>query len=167
MPKQERILGIDPGFGRVGWGVVEKRGGDWVHVAHGCIETDASAAFVDRLKVIESELQSVLEQYAPTIAAVEELFFVKNVTTGINVGQARGVILLTLAHAGLPIHEHTPKEIKQAVTGYGSADKGQMQTMIKLQLQLKDVPKPDDAADALAVALTCGLGLKMNTLKTR
>ncbi len=151
------ILGIDPGFGRVGWGVIEGGGQDWVHVGHGCIETDSKKSFVERLKDISSELNIIIDQYNPTCSSVEELFFVKNVTTGIQVGQARGVILLSLIQANLPIFEYTPSAIKLAVTGYGNADKQQVQKMIQMQLSLRDVPKPDDAADGLAVALTCGL----------
>jgi len=152
-----RILGIDPGFGRVGWGVIEGGGRDWVHVAHGCIETDSKKSFVVRLENISDVLNTIIEKYKPTHSGVEELFFVKNVITGIQVGQARGVILLSLIQAKIPIFEYTPSAIKLAVTGYGNADKRQVQKMIQMQLSLGDIPKPDDAADGLAVALTCGL----------
>ncbi len=157
----QRIIGIDPGFGRVGWGVIEGSGRDWVHVAHGCIETNAKESFVQRLKEISEVLNNIIEQYVPTHSAVEELFFVKNVTTGIQVGQARGVILLSLIQSDLPIFEYTPSAIKLAVTGYGNSDKQQIQKMVQMQLNLKNIPKPDDAADGLAVAMTCGFSERL------
>lgn len=159
--KSERILGIDPGYGRVGWGVVEKKGGDWVHVAHGCIETGAKDPFVDRLRELHLELDKIINSFKPNCSAVEELFFFKNQKTAIKVGEARGVILLTLVQAGLKTYEFTPLQIKQALTGYGRAEKGQMQKMVQVSLKLKDKPRPDDAADALAVAITCASSLKM------
>lgn len=153
----QRILGIDPGFGRMGWGVVERRGGDWVHVAHGCVETSKEKRFTQRLLDIESAMQQLITTYHPTYGAVEELFFYKNVTTGVQVGHARGVILLTFSHHNIPTYEYTPLHIKQAITGYGKADKQQMQRMVQMQLQLQKKITSDDAADALAVALTCGI----------
>lgn len=151
-----RILGVDPGFGRVGWGVVEKSGGDWVYVAHGCVETDKKNQFIERLKEIQVKLNQIIGQYRPNRAAVEDLFFYKNVKTAIAVGQARGVILLTLTQANLPVDEFTPLQVKQAITGYGRAEKRQMQKIIQLHLRMKKAPKQDDAVDALAIALTCG-----------
>ena len=162
-----RILGIDPGYGRTGWGVVEKQNGDWKHVAHGCIETSVKDPFVERLIEIKIEIEKLIKEYKPTRAGVEGLFFAKNAKTAMKVGQARGVILLTLVDAGLVIDEFTPLQVKQALTGYGRADKNQMQKMVQLQLGLKDKPTPDDAADALAVALTCGFSMKMNGLGKR
>lgn len=149
-----RILGIDPGFGRTGWGVIERKDRAWVHVAHGCIETDLKAEFPDRLEALHAALKKVIKKFKPTHAAVEELFFYKNVTTAVNVGQARGVILLTLRQAKIPIIELTPLQVKQSVVGYGRAEKGQVQKMLMLHLRLKKRPTPDDAADALAVALS-------------
>ncbi len=154
-----RIIGIDPGFGRVGWGVVEKKNGDWIHIAHGCIETKKEKKFIARLEEIQIELNSIIHKYNPTHSAVEDLFFYKNVQTAIQVGQARGVILLTLRQAGLPVDEYTPLQVKQSITGYGRAEKGQIQKLIQMHLQMKDKIKQDDAADALAVALTCGFSL--------
>lgn len=154
-----RVLGIDPGFGRVGWGVVEKKNGDWYHVAHGCIETNKKAKFIERLQEIHTNLKRIAAKYQPTNSAVEDLFFYKNVKTAIAVGQARGVIMLTLSQAGLPVDEFTPLQVKQSITGYGRAEKGQMQKIIQLHLQMKEKIKQDDAADALAVALTCGYSL--------
>lgn len=152
-----RIIGIDPGFGRTGYGIIEKQHREWVHVADGCIETNPKADFVDRLYALHLALKKIITQYNPTHAAVEELFFAKNVTTAINVGQARGVILLTLRQAKLPVAEFTPLQVKQTVVGYGRAEKHQVQEMLKLQLKLPKRPVQDDAADALAVALTAGV----------
>jgi len=164
MSAQNRIIGIDPGFGRTGYGIVEKQGSDWIHVAHGCIETKAGELFVDRLDTLHTELKKILDEYKPNQAAVEELFFSKNVKTATDVGQARGVILLTLRQIGLPIDEFKPNEVKQAVTGYGNADKEQMQKMVMVNLSLTIKPTPDDAADALAVALTCAATLKIKKM---
>ncbi len=150
----ERILGIDPGFGRVGFGIIEKKGSEWLHVTHGLIETSPQKTFVERILEIHETLQKVIKKYEPTRAAIEELFFYKNVTTAIQVGQARGVILLTLVQANLPIDEFTPLEVKQSLTGYGRAEKGQIQKMVLMILKLKDKKLQDDAADALAIALT-------------
>lgn len=151
-----RILGIDPGFGRVGFGIIEGNKQGWRPVVYGCIETDPKKTLIERLTDISDELNRIIKKYQPTISAVEELFFAKNVTTALSVAQARGVILLSLCQAKLPVHEYTPNEVKQAITGTGRADKQQMQRMVQMHLGLKAIPKPDDAADALAVALTCG-----------
>lgn len=161
MPRNmERILGIDPGFGRVGYGVVEQKNGrDWVCVTYGCIETSPKKTFVERLAAIHDELEGIIKKYKPSRMAVEELFFVKNITTGIDVAQARGVIVLTGVENNLPIDEFTPLEVKQAMTGYGRAEKGQMQKIMGLVLGIKEKITPDDAADALAIALTAGQSL--------
>lgn len=158
--KSEVILGIDPGYGRTGWGVIEKVGGDWQVVSFGCIETSVKDPFVDRLIELYKELQKLIIKYKPTRAGVEELFFAKNVKTAMKVGQARGVILLTLMQAGLPIDEFNPLQIKQALTGYGRAEKGQVERMVQMILGIKKKIRPDDAADALAVAITCGASMK-------
>lgn len=158
MSKAERILGIDPGFGRVGFGIIDVDGSTLTHLVHGCIETDPNKDFVHRLEEIHLRLNKIIDDFSPDRAAVEELFFVKNVTTGINVGQARGVILLSLVQAKIPIVELKPSEIKQAVTGYGNADKGQMQQMVKVLLNMNSIPSPDDAADGLAVAIAGSRG---------
>lgn len=155
MPKSpRRILGIDPGFGRVGVGIIEEMGREWQVVYYDCIKTNPRHKFLERLIEINKALQTIIIKYKPTEAAVEELFFAKNVTTAIQVGQARGVILLTLAQAKLPVREFTPLEVKQAITGYGRAEKGQIQRMVRVLLNLKTKTVQDDAADALAVALT-------------
>lgn len=152
-----RILGIDPGYGRMGWGVIEGDGRDWKYVAHGCVDTDPKKDFLDRLVDIASTLREVIVKHEPIHAAVEDLFFAKNVKTAMKVGQARGVILLTLVEAGLSVSEYTPTQIKSAVTGIGSAPKTQVQRLVQMSLQMKEVPTQDDAADALATALTAGL----------
>lgn len=157
-----RILGIDPGFGRVGWGMIEKRGADWRAVACGCIETDVKKHFNERLKDVNTYINKVIEKYQPSRAAVEDLFFYKNAKTAIKVGQARGVILLTLQLAGLPIDEFTPLQVKQSITGYGRAEKGQIQTIVQYHLKMKKKIKQDDAADALAIALTGAFSLEFN-----
>ena len=154
--KTIRILGIDPGFGRLGYGVIEGHGNTWKHITHGCIETNKDASFLDRLVQISDELNRIIKEYKPSLAGVEELFFAKNVTTALKVAHARGVILLTLHQLGIPVREYKPSVIKQAVTGHGGADKQQMQRMVKMLLSLESIPKPDDAADALGIALTCG-----------
>ena len=151
-----RILGVDPGFGRTGLGVVDMKGGTGVHVWHSVIETSADMPFVERLQTVRNDLAEAIRRFAPAVASVEKLFFQTNVKTALNVGMARGVILLALVDAGLPLVELTPNEIKQAVAGYGGADKKQMQAMVARLLNLKEVPKPDDAADALAIALAGG-----------
>ncbi|MBT4120901.1 MAG: crossover junction endodeoxyribonuclease RuvC [Candidatus Magasanikbacteria bacterium] len=168
--ESQRILGIDPGFGRTGWGVIEKVGADssrggqeWQLVAYGCIETSAKKDFISRVDELHFELVKVIKKYKPTRSGVEDLFFAKNVTTAMKVGQARGVILLTLHQAEIPIDEFTPLQIKQALTGYGRAEKGQVQKMVEMILQIKKKIRPDDAADALAVAITCGASMKMRS----
>lgn len=160
MPKEEIILGIDPGFGRVGWGIIKKDAkGEWRHVDFGCIETSPKKSFVERISQIHEELISLIKKHKPTRMAVEELFFFSNVKTAIEVGQARGVILLTGVENNLSIDEFTPLQVKQAITGYGRAEKDQMQKMVAVVLGIKEKIKSDDAADALAVALCAGQSL--------
>jgi crossover junction endodeoxyribonuclease RuvC len=150
-----RILGLDPGTATVGYGLIEIQEGQPTVVAYGVLETspkDGSTA--ERLQIIYRGLNELLEQYQPDQAAVEELFFGRNTTTAIRVGQARGVLLLALANAGIPIAEYSPPKIKEAVSGYGKASKQQVQFMVQNILDLDEIPRPDDAADGLAVALT-------------
>ncbi len=151
-----RILGIDPGFGRMGLGVVDMQGGNSTHVWHEVINTPSGTDFSMRLGSLRNELKKTIEEFKPQIAAVESLFFQTNVKTAMQVGMARGVILLTLADAGLPIVELNPNQVKQGLTGYGNADKRQVQEMVKRLLKLDQVPKLDDAADALAIAIVGG-----------
>lgn len=148
-------LGIDPGTAIVGYGLVrEHNDGSLEAVHYGVIRTPAKTPMPERLQTIHDSLNSIIEKYQPDRAGVEELFFSRNVTTAITVAQARGVILLTLHNAGLTIAEYKPNEVKQSISGYGGADKPQMQEMVRLLLGLEKIPRPDDAADALAVAIT-------------
>jgi crossover junction endodeoxyribonuclease RuvC len=148
-------LGIDPGTASLGYGFVRERNdGSLESVKYGVIRTKSDTAMPKRLKQIHDELVALTECYRPDRAAVEELFFARNVTTAITVAQARGVILLALQNAGLPIAEYKPNAIKQSITSYGAADKTQMQEMVRILLALERRPRPDDAADALAVAIT-------------
>lgn len=154
------IFGIDPGFGRVGFGLIEKmKTGEWRALDYGCIETSPKEKFVDRLLEISESLNFLIKKYNPQRMAVEKLFFSRNVTTAIEVAQARGAILLSGVQAGLEIDEFTPLQIKQAITGYGKAEKQQMQKMVATILAIKGKIKSDDAADALAVALCAGQSL--------
>lgn len=163
---KEIILGIDPGFGRVGYGIIAKdKKNEWKSLAFGCIETSQKNNFVDRIAEIHKELLQIIEKFRPTRMAVEELFFFKNLKTAIEVGQARGVILLTGVESKLPIDEFTPLQVKQAVTGYGRAEKGQMQKIVATILGIKEKIKSDDAADALAVALCAGQSLWIKNIK--
>ena len=157
-----RILGIDPGLATVGWGVIDVERGKPKVVSYGVILTPKDKKLPDRLSIIEEDIKLVIDKYKPDEIALEELFFNTNITTGINVAQARGVILLTAVKAcGGRLFEYTPLQINQALTGYGRAEKRQIQEMTKTFLGLAKVPKPDDAADALAVALTHSQTSKM------
>ena len=148
-------LGIDPGTATTGYGLVRlSPDGEMVSVKHGVILTPKSATPAARLEMIYDQMTDLLKEYKPDTVAVEKLFFARNVTTGIAVGQARGVVMLAIQKAGLEAFEYTPKEIKNAVAGYGGADKRQVQEMVRALLSLDSIPKPDDAADALAVAIT-------------
>jgi crossover junction endodeoxyribonuclease RuvC len=158
------VLGIDPGTATTGYGIVEEVGGQLKALTSGVIRTSADQPMARRLQAIHREIKQLAETWQPAEAAVEELFFSKNVRTAMSVGQARGVAMLALADADLPVVEYTPLAIKQAVTGYGSADKKQMQEMVKMLLGLSEVPRPDDAADALAVAICHLHSARLNTL---
>lgn len=150
-----RIIGIDPGTGILGFGVVEVLPGKPVRmVTAGVIKTPAHTPLEDRLVEIYDGLHEIIAETKPEVMSIEKLFFSQNVTTAISVSHARGVAMLTGAQNGLPIAEYTPQQIKQTLTGYGRADKKQMQEMVRLQLGLQSIPKPDDAADALAAAIT-------------
>jgi crossover junction endodeoxyribonuclease RuvC len=150
-----RVLGVDPGTATVGYGVVDETDdGDLVAVEYGVITTPAKMPMHQRLSIIYDELSRIIEKTKPDRAGVEELFFAKNVTTAITVAQGRGVILLTLAQAGLTIREYKPHQVKQSISGYGAAGKPQMQEMVRMLLNLEKIPRPDDAADGLAIAIT-------------
>ena len=151
-----RILGIDPGYGRLGWGLVEMRGNHFAAVAYDCIETQKDLPHTDRLKVIYSELMDIIDQYRPDAYSVEKLYFNTNVTTGIKVAEARGVALLAAANSGIKVFEYTPLQIKSALTGYGQAEKIQVEQQVKRILNLEKAPKLDDTSDALAAAICHG-----------
>lgn len=151
--KSTTILGLDPGTATTGWGVVVEEKKEPKIEAFGCIETCKTKCTVDRLKEIATDLEKIIEKYRPDEIAIEDLFFFKNLKTAIKVAQARGVLLLTSGQKNIPVAEYTPLQVKQALTGYGRADKHQVQCMVKEILKLKSIPKPDDAADALAVAI--------------
>lgn len=148
-----RILGIDPGYAIVGYGLIEYEKGKMRPLDYGTVETSAKLSTTERLVLIEEQMGKLLKDFAPNEIAVEELFFNTNITTGIKVAQARGVILLTCAKLGVKLFEYTPLQIKSTLTGNGMAAKTQVQFMVRQLLRLKDTPKPDDAADALAAAI--------------
>lgn len=148
------VLGIDPGLARMGYGTVVQQGSQLKALEYGTLTTEAHTPPEQRLAVLFGKLQKMLKKTKPDSVAMEELFFSRNVKTAIAVGQARGVALLACGIAGVPVFEYRPVEVKQAVAGYGAADKDQVQKMVKLLLGLTEVPKPDDTADALAIAIT-------------
>ncbi len=146
-------MGIDPGTAICGWGVIDSDGENVQLVDYGVVTTESGLPLHQRLQLIYWGLDELMHKHRPDAVAVEQLFFSKNVTTALAVGHARGVVLLAAANAGLPIVEYKPMEVKQAIVGYGKASKDQMQQMVRMLLNLEDIPRPDDAADALAVAL--------------
>lgn len=147
-------IGIDPGTATTGYGIVKDASdGRLTEICHGVIRTDSKTPYPLRLKAIHNELTAIIEQYNPQSIAIEELFFNRNVSTAMTVGQARGVVILTGVLADLDVSEYTPLQVKEAVTGYGRAEKIQVQQMVKTLLGLVEIPRPDDAADALAVAI--------------
>jgi len=158
------ILGIDPGIADTGYGVIKKEGNRVVCLTFGSIKTKPSDSLPVRLEILHQELTKIIKHYRPDIAAIEQLFFNKNVRTALIVGQARGVALLTLQENKLPVYDFTPSQVKQAVAAYGKANKRQVQKMVKLILNLDVLPRPDDAADALAIAL-CALNTTVLCLK--
>ena len=147
------ILGIDPGIADTGFGIIKNKNNKLTCLAYGSIKTSAKFALADRLEIINLELNKLIKKYQPSLIAVEELFFCNNAKTALIVGQARGVVILTAKLNKIKSIEFTPYQVKQAVSAYGHADKGEVQRMVKLILKLKELPKPDDAADALAVAI--------------
>ncbi len=156
-----RILGIDPGTGILGFGIIEIDAKNKAHLVDGgVIRTPVKEDDAVRLQTIFEELTDIIVSTKPQVMSVEKLFFAQNVTTAMTVAQARGVVLLCGKQAGLEIHEYTPLQIKQALTGYGRADKKQMQEMVRVVLELKEVPKPDDCADALAAAICCAMSMR-------
>lgn len=155
-----RILGIDPGTATTGFGIIDWQNSKANFVSAGVITTPAGGEMPERLLTIQKELSSLIKEYKPEAMAVELLYFAANVKTAIAVGQARGVVLATGAGAKIRVFEYTPLQVKQAITGYGRAEKKQIQQMVKTMLGLNDIPKPDDAADGLAIAITHAHNLK-------
>jgi len=164
MLKSKIILGIDPGYGITGYGLIESAGSRLKALDYGVIETSTDDDFPTRLKTLYTELNKIVKKYKPTLIAIEDLFFYKNVTTAIKVGQARGVIILAAVLARVPIVEFTPLQVKQAISTYGRAGKNQVQQMVKVFLGLESIPKPDDAADALAVAICAANSHRLQNL---
>jgi crossover junction endodeoxyribonuclease RuvC len=161
------ILGIDPGTAIMGYGLVAQQGNRLKQIKYGVIRTEAALPLAARLLQLHQGLEQLIQAYQPDAVAVEELFFNKNTRTALAVGQARGVILLAAEQAGLEIAEYTPLQVKQSVVGYGRAEKRQIQEMVKLLLCLTEIPKPDDAADALAIAICHAHSRKLNTLSQK
>ncbi|GIQ70144.1 crossover junction endodeoxyribonuclease RuvC [Xylanibacillus composti] len=162
-----RIMGIDPGIAIVGFGIVDKKGHQLVPVQYGSIQTEAGTDTAERLKSIYETLLELIDRYQPDAVGIEKLFFNRNVTTAITVGQARGVIMLAAVQKGLTIGEYTPLQVKQAIVGYGQAEKRQVQEMVRMFLRLQAVPKPDDVADALAVAICHAHSFTLNEKLSR
>ncbi len=162
-----RIIGIDPGIARVGWGVIEQRTNTIKPLAFDCLETSKSDTTPTRLLSIYNFLSQLFTEYRPDALAVEELFFNSNAKTALIVGHARGVVLLASAVHQIPVISYTPLQVKMALTGYGRADKSQIGHMVKTLLYLKAIPKPDDTADALAIALTHAFSNKLQNLKLK
>ncbi|KPU44997.1 crossover junction endodeoxyribonuclease RuvC [Oxobacter pfennigii] len=150
------ILGIDPGIAITGYGIVKYEGNKFTPITYGAITTDTKSTMPERLMILHKNLEELISLYKPDVFAVEELFFNKNVKTALVVGHARGVVMLTAVKHNLGIYEYTPLQVKQAVVGYGRAEKQQIQQMVRILLNLEGIPKPDDVADALAVAICHG-----------
>ncbi|MEO7117473.1 MAG: crossover junction endodeoxyribonuclease RuvC [Candidatus Limnocylindrales bacterium] len=153
------VLGVDPGTARTGYGIVEREGSKLRAIDYGCFETSTVDSAAERLRQIHEAITDLIATHTPSQVGVERLFFNRNVQTAFAVGQARGVVMLAAAQAGLPVFEYGPHEVKMAVTGYGRAQKDQVQRMVQTVLGLKELPHPDDAADALAVAICVAHGL--------
>jgi len=154
------ILGIDPGIADTGYGVITEEKGKLTCLAYGSIKTAAGTDLISRLDTLHKQLDGLIKKHRPQLVAIEQLFFNKNVKTALIVGQARGVVLLTIKQNGLPTIDFTPAQVKRAVCAYGQADKRQVQKMVQMILKLKELPRPDDAADALAIAI-CALNSRL------
>jgi len=166
-----RILGIDPGYAIIGWGAIQYEGGRFHAQDFGAVTTEAGTPFLQRLNQIYEQLTAILTQFKPDAMAIEKLYFQNNQKTAIEVAEARGVILLAAQRCGVPVFEYTPLQVKSAVTGFGQAQKPQVMEMTRRLLRLQAVPKPDDTADALAIAIchaqTGGTALKLRIMKGR
>lgn len=158
------ILGIDPGTATTGYGLIEEKAGKVMLVDFGVIITKPESTAEQRLEILFDQMTDIIEEYNPDEIAVEELFFSNNVKTAMSVSQARGVILLATQKMGMPLSEYTPNQVKNGICGYGGADKKQVQKMVQILLNLKEIPKPDDAADALAIAICHSASRKMNQI---
>lgn len=156
-----RILGIDPGIGRTGWGIIDSHNSKVTVCSYGCIETEPNSPLANRLVILSRKIEEIIETNKPDVLAIEDLFFNTNAKTALIVGQARGVVIVTGALRNVVIESYTPLQVKVALTGYGRADKNQIGQMVKVILNLPSIPKPDDTADALAIALTHAFTLKM------
>lgn len=161
MTIQMVIMGIDPGFAITGYGIVKYEGNKFTPIDYGAITTESSMELPKRLLHLHNGLRELIDRYKPSAISIEELFFNKNIKTALTVGHGRGVAVLAAAQSGIDVFEYTPLQVKQSVVGYGRAEKAQMQQMIKIILNLSKVPKPDDVADALAVAVCHGHSYKM------
>ena len=162
------VLGIDPGYALMGWGVVEANGSHLKLLGYGCIETKAGTPMQHRLRTLQLGIRDLTLMYRPDEVAFEELFFAQNVTTALMVGAARGAAIIAAAEYTENLYEYTPMQIKQAITGYGKADKKQIQQMVKMLLSMEEIPKPDDAADAIACAIThCQAGRMREQFRMR
>ncbi len=159
------ILGIDPGTANTGYGVIKKTKQHLEVLSYGCITTDPRLSTAERLKRINKEITTLIKKYRPNAVAIEDIFFFKNLKTVVKVSQARGVVMLTACRRGISIAEYTPLQVKLAITSYGRADKSQVQHMVKVLLNLTEIPRPDDAADALAVAICHAHSAKMKDQK--
>ncbi len=160
-----RILGIDPGIAIVGYGIVDKEGNRYKTVAYDAVTTRAHTPLEERLEKVYNGVDEIIKIYKPDVMSIEELFFNNNAKTALTVGQARGVIILAAVKNGVPVYEYTPLQVKQALTGYGRASKTQIQQMMKSMLGLTEIPKPDDVADALAIAVCHGNSIRFNSIK--
>lgn len=160
-----RILGIDPGIAIVGYGVVDKEGNSYKTIAYDAVTTRAHTPLPERLEKVYLGINEIIKTYKPDAMSIEELFFNNNAKTALTVGQARGVIILAAVQNNIPVYEYTPLQVKQALTGYGRASKSQIQQMMKSMLGLTEIPKPDDVADALAIAVCHGNSMRFNAIK--
>jgi crossover junction endodeoxyribonuclease RuvC len=158
------ILGIDPGTAASGFGIIEATNNNFKAKEYGCIKTSSSEPMAERLSTLYQGLKKIIKKFNPNVIAVEQVFFSKNVKTALSIGQARGVALLASAQEGIPLFEYTPLQVKIAVSGYGRADKSQVQKMVRVLLKMDEIPKPDDAADGLAIALCHGFSAKYASL---
>ena len=159
-----KILGLDPGIAITGFAVIEESKRGVIPLIYGCIRTKSNTLHSQRLKIIYEDINTIIDQYKPDVAAIEKLFFNRNVTNALKVGEARGVVTLALANNAIDIFEYTPLQVKQSLVGYGRADKKQIQYMVKSEFKLAEAPKPDDVADACAIALTHVRSRRLNAL---